>query len=289
MKTIKTILILTVLPILISACGETEIEKPVPIVAPEPKPEPVNFSPPVINNIVVPDQVHALQRRITLEAVAEDPDGNTLTYNWEAPGKLIYTKTMSIAFWTAPIDLGTATINLTVNDGIHEVHKSVDVTVTPALIVPGQEAAGVRLGDTLDKVIHLYGEPNSKINVNEWDGVHHDIQWETRYDWYTAALTLYFRNNRVYEIEIGAPNTATTENGIGIGTDFDQANIKLGPYNAGGGGDNVGQEPAHEYRWEHLGIEIERVGSIVKWIVIFEKEDWGDGNMDHLDHLKWWE
>lgn len=288
MKSLKTILILSVLPILIFACGETE--KPVAIVAPEPKPEPVNFSPPVINNIVVPNQVHALQRRIIIEAAAEDPDGNTLTYNWQAPGKLIYAKTMSKAFWTAPIDLGVATINLTVNDGIHEAAKSVDVTVTPALIIPGQEAAGVRLGDRLHEVIDLYGEPNNQINVNELDGVRHDIKWETRYRWYNAGLTLYFRNNRVSEIEIGAPNTAQTEDGIGIGTDFDQANIKLGPYGGGGGGDNVGQEPAQEYRWEHLGIEIERVGSIVKWIVIFEKPEGWEGVVGpHLDRLRWWE
>ena len=81
----------------------------------------INLSPPIINKIVIPDHVRAGTRRIKLEAVAEDPDGNTLTYNWEVPaGKLLYNKSMSIAIWTAPIDLGVVTINLTVNDGIHE-------------------------------------------------------------------------------------------------------------------------------------------------------------------------
>ena len=268
MKSIKIILILSIISIVILACGDNENPVIKPVVAPEPKPIKPNLSAPVIKKIVVPDQVRASTRRIILEAVAEDADGNTLTYNWEAPaGKLLYTKTMSIAIWTAPIDLGVVTVTVTVNDGIHESTQSADVRVIPALIMPGKEAAGIRLGDKLYEVIDLYGEPNNQLEVNELDGAAHFIEWETRYNWDNAGLTLYFRNNRVYEIEIGDPNTATTAEGIGIGSDFDEANRKLGPYNGGGNqGDERRQYQA--YRWDHKGLEIRRVGSIVKWIVI---------------------
>ena len=101
MKSIRTILILSIFPIVILACGGNEnINR---VVTPEPEPirKPIiNLSPPIINKIVIPDHVRAGTRRIKLEAVAEDPDGNTLTYNWEVPaGKLIYNKSMSIAIW----------------------------------------------------------------------------------------------------------------------------------------------------------------------------------------------
>lgn len=273
MKSIRTILILSIFPIVILACGGNEnIDR---VVTPEPEPirKPIiNLSAPVINKIVVPDQVRASTRRIKLEAVAEDPDGNTLTYNWEVPaGKLIYNKSMSIAIWTAPIDLGVVTINLTVNDGIHESSQSAEIRVIPALIVPGKEAAGIRLGDKLDEIIDLYGEPNNQLDVNELDGGAHFIRWETKYNWDNAGLTLYFRNNRVYEIEIGHPHTATTVEGIGIGTDFDEAHRILGPYNGGGNqGDRWRQYQA--YLWDHKGLEIRRVGSIVKWILVREKK-----------------
>ena len=269
---VTSLAILVVLSLFILACGDNESPVTELVVAPEPIIEPINLSPPVIKNIVVPDQVRASTRRIKLEAVAEDPDGNTLTYNWEVPaGKLLYNKSMSIAIWTAPIDLGVVTITVKVNDGIHESTQSADVRVIPALIVPGKEAAGIRLGDKLYKVVDLYGEPNNQLDVNELDGAAHFIRWETKYNWDNAGLTLYFRNNRVYEIEIGDPNTAITAEGIGIGTDFDEANRKLGPYNGGGNsGDRWRQYQA--YRWDHKGLEIRRVGSIVKWILVREKK-----------------
>ena len=269
----KRILTLSVISIVILGCGDNENPVINRVIAPEPTIEPINLSAPVIKKIVVPDQVRASTRRIKLEAVAEDPDGNTLTYNWEVlAGKLLYNKSMSIAFWTAPIDLGVVTITVTVNDGIHESTQSAEIRVIPALIVPGKEAAGIRLGDKLYKVVDLYGEPTSQINVNELDEGFHHIEWQTQYRWDNAGLTLYFLHDRVYEIEIGDPNTATTADSIGIGTDFDEAHRILGPYTGGG---NQGDErgPYQLYDWSHKGIEIKRVGSIVKWILIREKTD----------------
>ena len=47
---------------------------------------------------------------------------------------------------------------LTVDDGVNEsVTKSAVVQIVHALIVPGEEAAGIQLGDGFDRVTILYG------------------------------------------------------------------------------------------------------------------------------------
>ena len=258
MKSMKTILILAIFPIVILACGDSNDTTVINhVVTPEPKPVKPNLSPPTIRHIVVPDQVHA-GAKIKLEALAEDPDGNTLTYNWEAPGKFL-NKAMSIAIWTAPIDLGLATINLTVNDGIHENKQSVDVHVIPALIVPGQEAAGIRLGARLNEVIDIYGEPTHQADIAELDLFPHEFtEWDTKVDWNNHGLTVYLRNNsRVFAIVIGAPNSAITVAGNGIGSDCDQIRDEMdknfGRNLRGGGGSSRGY---YAYIWDHHGIEI---------------------------------
>ncbi len=277
---VTSLAILVVLSLFILACGDNESPVTELVVAPEPIIEPINLSPPVIKKIVVPDQIHA-GARIKLEAVAEDPDGNALTYNWEASGNLLYTKTMSIAIWTPPpIDLGVTTINVTVNDGIYEVTKSADVSVIHSLIVPGEQAGGIRLGAPLHAVIDIYGEPSHRVKVGEgkFEVVFPDqYEWDTEVEWKNAGLTIYLRNNRVYVIEIGAPNTAQTTDGITIGTNCDDAGTKLGlrfgggpaiPNIIGGGGKEY-----YPYNWAQKGIGIHCYMSIIKWIVIYEKEE----------------
>lgn len=279
MKSIKMILMLSVIPIVILACGENETSVTEPVVAPETTTMP-NLSPPVIKDIVVPDQIHA-GGRITLQAFAEDPDRNGLEYHWEAPGKLIYTKIFAIATWIPPPmhHLGAATINLTVSDGIHQTTKSVNVNVIPALIVPGQEAAGVRLGDTLDEVIDLYGKPSAVFEKpDDWD-----YEWDTRIVWHNAALDLYLRNDRVLQIVIGAPNTAQTAEGIGIGTHIDHAKRVFGPTTTGVGAFN---EPLFTNRlyggagWPFKGIELRvYLPPFIKWIAIYKKEKLDPGTI----------
>ena len=116
-------------------------------------------SAPVIKRILVPDKVHA-GARIQLEAITDDIDGDTLTYNWEAAG-LLSSANMPTTIWTVPFDANSTTITLTVHDGINEVvEKPADIIVIHSLIVPGKEAAGIELGEEFDRVKVLYGKPD---------------------------------------------------------------------------------------------------------------------------------
>lgn len=131
-------------------------------------------SAPVIKRILVPDtKVHA-GARIQLEAITDDVDGDTLTYNWEAAG-ILSSETTPTTIWTAPFDANSTTITLTVHDGINEVvEKPADIIVIHSLIVPGKEAAGIELGEEFDRVKVLYGKPDEEVGgvagrLNYWD------------------------------------------------------------------------------------------------------------------------
>jgi len=265
----KMILTLSVIPIVILACGDNETSVTEPLVAPETTTMP-NLSPPVINNIVVPDQIRA-GARITLEAVVEDEDRNTLTYNWQGPGLLKYPNTLSssIVFWTAPIELGVATITLTVDDGINKTTKSAEVNVINSLIVPGDEIAGIKLSDRLWRIIELYGEPAHREKSTITD------RWDTRVDWKNAGLTVYLRSNRIREIVLSAPHTAKTEGGNGIGSNcddvIDELTSKFGK-NKTSVSTNHPLEFYQGYIWKHAGIEVRCRLSIVVQLVIRVKE-----------------
>ena len=270
-------LILVVISIVILACGDNESPVNNHVVAPEPKPI-INLSAPVIKKIVVPDQVHA-GARIKLDAVAEDPDGNALTYNWQMPGKLIHATTSGVATWAVPIDMGVVTVTLTVNDGIYKTTKSTDVRVIHSLIVPGKEAAGIRLIDRLNHVIDLYGEPSNQVEAKDLD-VPWDLGWDTGFEWKNVGLIVYFRSNRIYQIRIRAPNTAKTAGGNGIGSNCDEARREFGR-SGGSGKPRVeildGDEEYYPYGWDHKGIQIRCYMSIIKWIVIYKKEKLSPG------------
>ena len=73
------------------------------------KPERVAINPensaPIIKEIVVPTEVHA-GARIQLQAVTEDADGDTLTYNWSVEEGMLSSETTPTPTWTTPIELG---------------------------------------------------------------------------------------------------------------------------------------------------------------------------------------
>jgi hypothetical protein len=171
-------------------------------------------SAPVIKSIVVPDKVHA-GARIQLEAITDDADRDPLTYNWEVEAGLLSSETI----WTAPIDMGFVKITLTVDDGINEVvKKSAEVRVIHSLIVPGQEAAGIRLGDPFDRVTVLYGKPSKRDDdyFAYWDP---DIGLSGFLDGIGLVDDLFIRK----------PNTAKTAGGNDIGSALKRVDGEFGP------------------------------------------------------------
>lgn len=96
---------------------------------------------------------------------------------------------------------------LTVEDGINTpVSGSVLVQIVHALIVPGKEAAGIKLGDRFDQVEVLYGTPSrhNRDFFAYWDP---DI-----------GLSVFFDGiGLVKDLSIRKPNTAKTAGGVGIG------------------------------------------------------------------------
>ena len=107
---------------------------------------------------------------------------------------------------------------LTVDDGINEpVTKSAVVQVVDALIVPGEEAADIKLGDTFDRVKALYGRP-SKRNSDFF------AYWDP-----DIGLSGYFDGiGLVKGLSIREPNTAKTAGGIGIGSKLKRVEEEFG-------------------------------------------------------------
>ncbi|MCH7520900.1 MAG: hypothetical protein IIB42_04240 [Candidatus Marinimicrobia bacterium] len=104
--------------------------------------------PPVISSITaVPDTVDIGGTAI-LTAVADDADGDSLTYTWSADyGTLAGTD--EIATWTAPFASGVRDISLSVDDG-HE--GQVELSVSIPVIAPSLISLATADGPTLDGI-----------------------------------------------------------------------------------------------------------------------------------------
>ena len=162
---------------------------------------------PVIEEIVLSEQIHAASD-VPLQAAVHDGESDPLTYSWEVKKGKLRSATTPTPMWTAPLEMGLVAVRLTVDDGVNEpVAESVVVRIVHALLVPGEEAAGIRLGDTFDRVQGLYGSP-SKRNSDffaYWDP---DIGLSGVFD----GIGL------VENLSIRKPNEAKTAGGIGIGS-----------------------------------------------------------------------
>jgi hypothetical protein len=82
-----------------------------------------------------------------LSATATDPDGDSLTYQWTAPQGTFGSATAANTVWTAPVQAGTVTATITVQDG-----RGGSATATVALVVQGdrlQSGAALLPGQSL--------------------------------------------------------------------------------------------------------------------------------------------
>ncbi|MDE3156318.1 MAG: OmpA family protein [Acidobacteriota bacterium] len=88
---------------------------PPPPPQPPPPPPPAN-RPPTVRASCDPCTVNVGQAA-TVSAAAQDPDGDTLTYQWTAPAGTLADATAASTKWTAPDQEGPVQITVTVNDG----------------------------------------------------------------------------------------------------------------------------------------------------------------------------
>ena len=174
---------------------------------------------PVIQEIVVSERVHAASS-VELQAAVHDADGDTLTYSWDVQKGFLDSEAISTPTWTAPIAMGLVTVRLTVDDGINEpTAKSVSVLIIHGLILPGVEAAGIKLGDEFDRVKAIYGKP-SKFDGGE----KHFQYWDPDF-----GLAGHLDGiDRVRSLFISEPNKAKTTSGVGIGSTFKRVEEKFG-------------------------------------------------------------
>lgn len=161
---------------------------------------------PVIVEIVVPESVHA-GSSLELQAKTDDADGDKLAYNWEVEAGTLSSETAPAPTWTAPIEMGIITVTLKIGDGINEpVTESITVRVIHSLIVAGEQAAGIKLGDPFTKVKAFYGEPEER------DRGGHFSYFEIGFSGYVDGI------DHVESLFIRKPNKAKTTEGVGVGS-----------------------------------------------------------------------
>ena len=174
---------------------------------------------PVIQEIVVSDRVHAVSS-VELQAAVHDADGDTLTYSWDVEKGFLDSEAISTPTWTAPIAMGLVTVRLTVDDGINKpTAKSVSVLIIHGLVVPGVEAAGIKLGDEFDRVKAIYGKP-SKFDGGE----KHFQYWDPDF----GLSGVLDGIDRVDGLFISRPNKAKTMDGVGIGSTLKRMEEEFG-------------------------------------------------------------
>ena len=174
---------------------------------------------PVIMQFVIPESV-ITGERIQLGADAIDLDGDSLAFNWSVEVGLLSSTTSETPTWTAPVDGALVPVELSVSDGVNEptVKSTMIQVVDPPLIVAGEKAAGIRLGDPFDKVKALYGEPDddyvdSRFFTYQSMGVSGGVD----------GIDL------VEGLWIGKPNKSKTAGGVGPGSEREQVEKEFGP------------------------------------------------------------
>ena len=118
------------------------------------------------------------------------------------------------------------------------------------LIVPGESAAGIKLGDEYSDVVELHGKSHEDFYEEDFSASKHN---------WNSGITVYVDDsNRVYRIEIRDPNKAMTAGGNKIGSKRDNVKVEFPRRadEAGQGGRREGLVVFTE-RWKIEGIHFE--------------------------------
>ena len=103
----------------------------------------------------------------TLSVVAQDQDGDELTYKWSATGGIfIHGTTRKFALWRAPTSLGSFKCQVTVSDGKEETGDSLTINVVHVPI----------LEISVEKLDFSYNNVTQTFNISNVGEV--DLNWE---------------------------------------------------------------------------------------------------------------
>ena len=215
---------------------------------------------PVIKRIIVPDSVMA-GSSIQLQAEVIDPDGDSLSFNWSAEVGPLSSTTSETPTWTAPVEGVLAPVELRVDDGINEpTLKSTTIKVVGSpLIVAGEQAAGIRLGDPFDKVKALYGEPDRLYSDSSSFSFH-----AMRVSGVVDGINL------VEHVFVGKPNKSRTAGGVGAGSRREQVEEEFGP------AEEIKEDEDRRVHWYwKKGISFDYgTDSVVESIGVFKPHSW---------------
>jgi hypothetical protein len=110
--------LLVVLPLFasVAGCGGGSSPAPTPITTPTPTPTPSNRNPTISQLTVTPTHGIAFLTQFSAQASASDPDGDTVTYEWDLGDGTTATGS-SVSNKTYGGNGGTLTVKLTASDG----------------------------------------------------------------------------------------------------------------------------------------------------------------------------
>ena len=155
--------------------------------------------------------------------------------------------------------MGVATVALTVDDGANgAVTSTADINIIHALIIPGLEAAGIRLGDEFDRVTMLHGEPDALDDIGFFS-----------YSLSGKGLSGFLDGIGLVDgLFIRDPNTSRTAAGNGIGSHVSSVESELG---AAGEVDKDEDEGTEQHWYWESGINFDYdADSNVESIFVFK-------------------
>lgn len=225
--------------------------------------EPINNLP-LVRKLMIPDDF-APEETIELQIIVHDPDDDTLSYTWHVTAGKLDSTTARTVKWTAPSDVRSVTVTVRVNDGPDSaITRSKTVTyvserlpdVQLERIIPGKQAAGVKLGDPFNTVKALYGKQDDPIGKNRFFSYWRETN---------IGLSGFVDNsNRVASLFIRRPNKAKTDGGIGVGSSLKRVESEFGP------AEEIGAPNNKHWYWTK-GIEFSYNADLsVESIFIFE-------------------
>jgi predicted phosphodiesterase len=129
--------------------------------------------PPSISNVIIDPEIMSVSETATVTVLANDPDGDLLTYDYRTSGGTI-TGTGSVVTYYPPDTTGFYDIFVTVSDGsLTSEEKSIDIEVTatpvnraPKILGVWQSSTSVKTSETVELTVTASDEDGDSLNYH---------------------------------------------------------------------------------------------------------------------------